>query len=146
MVLVKPANPQKDMAHVYEIRKIVFVEEQGVPPEEEYDGLDEESHHFLAWDKASLSPCGTARWRYTQKGIKLERFAVLPAYRKQGIGSQLVSEVLRHIKENAPQTPKLYLHAQIQALSLYERFDFVKVGNEFVEAGIRHYVMELPQD
>jgi predicted GNAT family N-acyltransferase len=80
-------------------------------------------------------PIGTARWRFTENGIKLERFAVLEEYRDKGAATALLKEVLNDVlKENKP----VYLHAQVQVVGFYEKFGFKPVGDEFVEADIRH--------
>lgn len=129
---------QSEMA--YAIRRQVFVEEQNVSPEEEYDEFEGISRHFLLFDDGQ--PAGTARWRHTEKGIKLERFAVLPAYRNRGAGSLLVKSVLDEVKE---QGKTVYLHAQVAAMKLYERAGFKSTGPLFFEAGIPHYKMVLEQ-
>src|SRR5215207_373629 len=79
----------------FSIRQKVFVDEQHVDQREEYDSHEDESTHYLLLKEEI--PVGTARWRYTDKGIKLERFAVLPEFRKLGGGFELVSRVLRDV-------------------------------------------------
>ncbi|WP_242457894.1 GNAT family N-acetyltransferase [Pedobacter sp. BS3] len=123
---------------VFDIRRTVFIEEQHCPPEMEWE-YDEESTHFLAFVNGNAA--GTARWRKTEQGIKLERFAVLKDYRGIGVGSALVENVLADIRP-APGD-QVCLHAQIMAIPLYERFGFVKENNPFEEAGILHYKMVL---
>ena len=121
-----------------EIRKRVFVDEQNVPPELEYDGYENESHHYLLF--LNKEPIAAARWRKTAEGIKLERFAMLPEFRNKGLGSEL----LQRIKEDVSVFgKKVYLHAQIKAVPYYKRAGFKKRGDVFVEAGIEHYLMEL---
>ncbi len=122
-------------ASAFAIRRKVFVEEQGVDPGLEYDH-EEEAHHYLLvlGDK----PIATARWRETVKGIKLERFAVLPLFRNRGIGEVLLKEVLRDVR--LADKP-VYLHAQLKAVSFYERNGFKKYGEMFTEAGIDHFQM-----
>ena len=120
---------------VFAIRREVFVDEQNCPPELEWEHEDE-SNHFLA--TVDNEPAGASRWRKTDKGYKLERFAVLSKFRGNGVGQALVKAVLDDLPADAGY---IYLHAQIQALNLYERFGFEKTGPEFVEAGIRHYKM-----
>src|SRR5690606_289660 len=95
-------------------------------------------HHFLA--KFNGEPAGACRWRKTDKGYKLERFAVRAAFRGKGIGQQLVKVVLEDLPDGAEP---VYLNAQIPAMSLYAKFGFKAVGDEFDEAGIRHYQMIL---
>ena len=126
-----PTNLEK----VFAIRREVFVGEQNCPPELEWE-FEDESNHFLA--TVDGVPAGACRWRKTDKGYKLERFAVLGKHRGLGLAQLMVKTVLDDLPANAPY---VYLHAQIQAVSLYEKFGFEKLGPEFEEAGIRHYKM-----
>lgn len=120
------------------IRQKVFVDEQGVDATLEYDGKDDEATHYLLYDDEQ--PVGTARWRLTPKGIKLERFALLPEFRNKGIGSKLLEQVMKDVSE--AQQP-VYLHAQEKAVTYYMRAGFKVEGEAFYEAGIRHYKMAL---
>ena len=124
-----------DLDKVFAIRREVFVGEQNCPPELEWE-FEDESHHFLA--TIDGEPAGASRWRKTAKGYKLERFAVLSKFRGMGVGQELVKIVLADLPADAAY---VYMHAQIQAVSLYEKFGFIKEGPEFEEAGIRHYKM-----
>jgi len=118
------------------IRTEVFVKEQNVDPVLEYEH-EEEGHFYLMYlDK---NPVATARWRTTENGIKLERFAMLKEFRNKGLGSVLLGEVMKDVPE---QNQKIYLHAQLKAVPFYERAGFVKEGEIFTEAGIEHYLME----
>ena len=134
-VLVKRAIDHSDLENVFAIRKEVFVGEQNCPPELEWEH-EEESNHFLA--TVDGVPAGASRWRKTDKGYKLERFAVLKKFRGKGVGQALVQAVLSDLPSEAEY---IYLHAQVDAVTLYERFGFKKTGPEFEEAGIRHYKM-----
>jgi predicted GNAT family N-acyltransferase len=122
----------------FAIRRQVFVEEQGVDASLEYDH-ESESHHYLLF--LGEKPVATARWRETDKGIKLERFAVIPSFRNRGIGEMILKEVLKDV---SPLEKTIYLHAQVNAVSFYERHGFYKVGEQFTEAGIEHFVMHYP--
>jgi predicted GNAT family N-acyltransferase len=126
-----------------QIRHVVFVEEQGVSAEEEYDEFDLIATHFVAIDDTTQEAVGTARWRITEKGVKLERFAVLPTHRNKGVGQSLVRAVLEDI-DASPETAgkALYLHAQESAIGLYQKFAFQTVGEPFYEANIRHMKMQ----
>ncbi|AHM59714.1 acyltransferase [Flammeovirgaceae bacterium 311] len=142
MVQVKLVADQQQLESAYEIRCKVFVVEQQVPAAEEYDEFETSSRHFLAYGADGL-PCGTARWRYTPKGIKLERFAVLEEYRGKGVGAALVQKVLEDIAPQPDARGKtLYLHAQLTAMPLYAKFGFKPEGPEFLECDIRHYLMK----
>jgi predicted GNAT family N-acyltransferase len=134
---VQKATEQSDLDKVFAIRREVFVNEQNCPPELEWE-FEEESNHFLA--TVDGVPAGASRWRKTDKGYKLERFAVHKDFRGQGVGQALVQAVLADLPADATY---IYLHAQIQAVGLYEKFHFEKTGPEFEEAGIRHYKMLL---
>src|SRR5690554_8002493 len=124
-----------DLESVFNIRETVFVKEQEVPQEEEYDDFEESSTHFLAM--VGNEPAGTARWRTTDKGIKLERFAVLKSFRGKGVGQALVKTVLEDIMLQPENKRKLlYLHAQLPAVPLYAKFGFIKEGEQFMECNI----------
>jgi predicted GNAT family N-acyltransferase len=131
-------NDKCDVETAFSIRKKVFVQEQKVDPQLEYDEHEKEATHYLAFYHDI--PVGTARWRKTPKGIKLERFAVLPEYRNKGIGDVLVQKVLEDV---LPLNHSVYLHSQLKACSLYRRNGFVEEGDIFVEAGIEHYKMRF---
>jgi len=134
-VQVSKVTAPSDLEKVFAIRREVFVVEQNCPPELEWE-FEDESTHFLA--TVDGEPAGACRWRKTNKGYKLERFAVLTKFRGRGVGQELVKTVLADLPADAGY---VYMHAQIQAVSLYEKFNFVKIGDEFEEAGIRHYKM-----
>jgi predicted GNAT family N-acyltransferase len=134
-IQVRKVTDPANLETVFAIRREVFVVEQNCPPELEWE-FEDESNHFLA--TVDGEPAGASRWRKTDKGYKLERFAVLKKFRGVGVGQELVKTVLNDLPKNAEY---VYMHAQIQAVSLYEKFNFVKIGPEFEEAGIRHYKM-----
>ena len=132
--VIKISNAESlKLAH--NIRYEVFVEGQNCPAELERAN-EEESTHFLA--KVNGVPAGACRWRKTENGYKLERFAVLNTFRGMGVGQQMVKTVLNDLPKDAEY---VYLNSQIDAVTLYEKFGFVKEGLEFTEAGIRHYKM-----
>ena len=124
-----------------QIRTEVFVNEQDVDPGLEFDGYDEIANHYLGFFQNN--PVSTARWRKSDKGIKLERFAVLPDYRNKGLAKLILDEVLEDVKY---LNEIIYLHAQISAVGFYEKYGFKIVGKKFVEAGIEHYLMEYSHD
>jgi predicted GNAT family N-acyltransferase len=137
IITVRKVSSEPDLQNVLLIRTKVFVEEQHCPPELEYAN-ETESHHFLAL--YNEVPCGAARWRETENGIKMERFAVLPEFRGKGIGAALVRAVLTDIPFGAG---RIYLNAQLTAESFYAPFGFEPAGSHFEEAGIMHQKMIL---
>ena len=137
MIEVKRVNFQDhDLAEqAFSIRHKVFVEEEGVDPKLEYN-QEEESHHYLLL--IAGKPIATARWRETEKGIKLERFAVLPEFRNRGFGQIILKEVMKDVISLGKT---IYLHSQLRALPFYERNGFRKEGPVFYEANMEHYLM-----
>jgi predicted GNAT family N-acyltransferase len=120
------------------IRKAVFIDEQGVPPELEWDDTDEMADHFLAV-LPDNRPVGTARLFYTlDDSAHIGRMAVLPEHRGCGLGEKL----LRHLMtEAADQVRDLHLSAQEHAVPFYQRSGFHVCTEPYEDAGIPHYGM-----
>lgn len=123
------------MKAVFKVRNEVFVQEQNVSEAEEYDNYETSSTHLAATLDGTV--VGTCRYRNTEKGVKLERFAILKEERGLGIGRDLVN---RCIHENR-NSVTIYLHAQIQVVDFYNKLGFEREGPLFEEAGIQHYKM-----
>lgn len=141
MIAVRKIESRDDLTKAFDVREEVFIVEQEVNSEEEFDEFEEASVHFLATDEYN-EHVGTARWRTTKKGVKLERFAVRKPWRGKGAGSALVKAVVDDITANFNPGELLYLHAQLEAVPLYEKFGFLKKGEQFLECDIWHYEME----
>ena len=124
----------------FAIRHEVFVVGQNCPKDLEYE-FEEESTHFLLFEDGV--PLATARHRKTEKGFKLERFAVLEAARGKGYGMQILQAILHDLKD---ETEVKYMHAQQQVIPFYEKVGFEKIGDLFEEAGIMHYKMKFVRD
>jgi len=132
----------RDLDAAFAIREKVFVEDQGVPATLENDAHDRtDARHYLA-RTADGTPAGAARWRETENGVKLERFAVLEGFRNQEIGAALLYAVLADVQAELPDA-EIYLNAQLRAVPFYERHGFRKEGELFEEANIQHYRMVL---
>lgn len=134
---VQKVKAEQDLQKVFKIRTTVFVEEQNCPPELEWENEDVSTHFLATYDDV---PAGACRWRQTEKGFKLERFAVLPQFRGKGIAHQMVQTVISDLPESADY---IYLHAQVSAMPLYLKSGFVAEGPQFEEAGIQHFKMVL---
>jgi predicted GNAT family N-acyltransferase len=132
---VSKITQNQDLEKAFAIRNTVFVGEQNCPPELEREN-EELSTHFLA--TIDGIPVGACRWRKTDAGYKLERFAVLKEYRGKGVGQALVSAVLADLPSDAAY---IYLNAQLDAIELYTKFGFQTEGPQFEEAGIQHFKM-----
>src|ERR1700761_8243677 len=98
VVKVNKVTAPSDLEKVFAIRREEFVGEQNCPPELEWEHEDE-SNHFLA--TVDGVPAGASRWRKTDKGYKLERFAVLKKFRGNGVGQELVRTVLSDLPADA---------------------------------------------
>lgn len=134
---VRRADWIKDRNALGNVRTLVFIEEQGVPKNLEWDDADAHAVHLLAED-ASSRPIGTARLLVTGQ---IGRMAVLPQWRKRGVGSALLCEILEIACE--PGRPIPFLNAQVSALPFYLRRGFESMGEQFDEAGIPHRRMIL---
>jgi predicted GNAT family N-acyltransferase len=133
---IRPADWQRDEPVLAEIRRRVFIEEQAVPADLEWDGEDAAAQHWLAWQDGA--PIGTVR---LLRDGHIGRMAVLARGRGQGIGTALMRAVLDEASRNGRR--EVYLHAQTHALTFYERLGFVASGPEFSDAGIPHRTMRL---
>lgn len=122
-----------------EIRRRVFIEEQRVPQQEEWDGRDPACHHFLALYGGI--PLGTAR---LLPDAHIGRVAVLAEARGLGIGAALMRTAIEAARRDGHAWVELA--AQTHALAFYEHLGFEAFGDEFLEAGIAHRNMRLPLD
>src|SRR5262245_3914781 len=119
------------------VRERVFIEEQAVPRDLEWDEWDEPSDHAIACDAAG-NPVGTARLLPVGR---IGRMAVLKEWRGRGVGAALLAAMLERARERAMK--RALLHAQTHAAGFYRRFGFSERGEEFLEAGIPHVEMTL---
>jgi len=136
-IKINRIHSKKNLEHAFSIRRVVFCKEQKVSEEIEMDEFDDKSTHILAY--IDNKPIGTARWRLTEDGTKMERFAVLKEYRGKGVGEALVKYTLKELKD----CDFIYLYAQEIVIGFYEKFGFVAIGNRFYEANIPHKKMIL---
>lgn len=116
------------------LRRAVFVDEQGVAPEIDADGLDEQATQFLAW--VNGVPIGTARLRVVAGEGKAERVAVLEDFRRHGVGQALMNVV--EARARASGLAGVVVHAQESAVPFYERLGYAPDGDVFLEADIPH--------
>jgi predicted GNAT family N-acyltransferase len=123
--------------HAQALRLTVFVVEQGVPIELEWDEADAISLHAVAYDEHG-APVGTGR---LLPDGHIGRMAVLRSMRGTGIGSQILHALVNEAERQGHHA--LVLHAQTHAIAFYKRHGFVVRGEEFMEAGIPHHEMRL---
>ena len=130
-----------DLAACLALRRIVFIEEQGVSVEEEVDGLDPGATHLLATGEDGR-PLGTARLLDLGDTGKIGRVCVLPEARGTGLGAALIRAAVAEFRTR-PAIRKVKLGAQTHALGFYEKLGFAAYGPEYLDAGIAHRDMVL---
>ncbi|MDR4172385.1 GNAT family N-acetyltransferase [Bacillus nitratireducens] len=129
-----------DLETAFHIRKEVFVKEQGVPLEDEFDTFDEigeKCKHVLVY--YNELPVGTVRIRFVDGMGKLERICILKDYRKYGLG-KIIIKALEEIARNK-EAKKVKLHGQTQAEGFYEKLGYQTSSDVFMEDGIEHILM-----
>lgn len=124
------------------VREAVFMREQGVPAELEWDELDESSRHVLALNAQGVA-IGCGRIVPPVKGgpAHIGRMALLPEWRGKGVGTAIMGHLLEYARSQ--RYARIELNAQMQAVEFYRRFGFVEVGETFMDAGIPHIRMQL---
>lgn len=136
---IEPVDWLKHSEALISIRTDVFIREQNVSERDEIDGLDPECWHLLCRRSVTGEPVGCARM--TKSG-KIGRVAVLPAFRRQGLGAEIVRLAVKTLVDSG-QSP--YLDAQVSAIGFYERLGFYPVGDEFMDANIPHRRMRFKE-
>ena len=127
------------LSQLKNIREKVFIQEQKVTPQLEWDGMDEKAIHFLVFnDKAAI---GCARAIVIKDHMQLGRMAVLKEYRGQGIGSALLEKAMTIAKLN--QLSAIYISAQCHAIDFYKKFGFEVKSDIYLDAEIPHRDMTL---
>ena len=136
-MLVRDADFTADFASLRHVRETVFVDEQRVPRELEFDERDALCRHVLVFDGGAAVGTGRLDLDY---GGKVGRVAVVATHRRAGVGTA-VMERLHSIARDAG-LPRLWCHAQLTAVPFYERLGYVSSGAHFEEASIEHVRME----
>ena len=117
------------------LRRTVFVEEQGISPDDEWDDLDDQAIHLLAWQ--GNTPVGTARILIRDRAGKIGRVCVLPEARGTGLGQQLIRAAVDVLRAR-PGLTHARLGAQTHAIGFYEKLGFTADGPIYDDAGIPH--------
>ncbi|MBP5990698.1 YbgC/FadM family acyl-CoA thioesterase [Piscinibacter sp.] len=121
------------------LRTAVFVEEQRIPAEMEWDAADAECVHAVAYNRLGL-PLATGRLLQHVPGVaKIGRMAVSQAVRSSGVGREVLDALMKAARARGDH--EVLLHAQTSAAPFYARAGFTPRGAEFEEAGIPHVEM-----
>jgi predicted GNAT family N-acyltransferase len=124
-----------DLPAIHQVRRAVFVIEQGIPEHLEWDGRDDICRHVLARD-AQRQPIGTGR---IDSLGRIGRMAVLASWRSRGVGGDLLSVLLALAALQG--FPQVVVHAQCGVAGFYRKAGFLEQGRPFEEAGIEHQLM-----
>jgi predicted GNAT family N-acyltransferase len=129
-----------ELKEAFQVRKRVFVEEQGISEDLELDGYDSKALHMVVQYGERI--IGTARVLFPTPGVaKIERMAILKIFRRKGIGRKIISFLNGKLK--IKKISKVIVHAQCSAAPFYRACGFVESGVPFNEAGIPHIKMEI---
>lgn len=121
------------------IRTVVFVDEQDVMPEEEFDGSDKYAENVVMYLEGKA--VATGRIIVGDRGeCLIGRIACLKEYRGNGYGTVIMKELIRRCKEKGFDT--VYLHSQSRARGFYEKLGFKAFGDMYMEANILHISMK----
>jgi predicted GNAT family N-acyltransferase len=137
-MLTKLVSTKQEYEDALNVRKIVFVDEQNVPIEEEIDQYEDDCYHFITYNNDE--PIAAGRLRKIQDGGKVERICVLKPYRKQGVG-KLIMDAIEKKAEQLNISP-LYLNAQTHAKHFYTNLNYKVISDIFMDAGIPHITMK----
>jgi len=136
---IRWAAGREDLQGAIRVREAVFCQEQGVPIEEELDGLDEEALHLVALAPEDRRVIGTLRLLFDGEVVKVGRVAVDASWRRRGIAARMLALALVRAAAEGSRTARLA--AQLEAVELYEKAGFAVQSEVFQEAGIDHVWM-----
>jgi len=136
-VTFKIVQTKKELEDAFSIRRIVFIDEQNVPEEEEIDQYEDEASHFVLYHVGH--PVGAGRFRMFDGYGKVERICVLKEARSTGAGTKIMQGIENYAQQQGVK--KLKLNAQTHAIPFYDRIGYEVVSEEFLDAGIPHKTM-----
>lgn len=135
------ATSPADIADCLHLRAEVFIGEQNVPEAEERDGLDDRCTHILARDGGTA--IGAARLNLLNPSYaKIQRVCVVQSARGTGAGAAIIRFMVDTVRAGAIHD-RVRLGAQTHALDFYRKLGFTAFGDEYMDAGIPHFDMEM---
>ena len=137
-LIYKLVASDRELTEAFAVRRKVFVEEQGITEGLEFDGNDGKALHIVAMNGDKV--IGTARVLFLAPNqAKLERMAILKAFRRKGVGRRLIDNLNKELSKR--QVEQVVLHAQYSVVDFYKSCGFEESGSPFWEAGIKHIKM-----
>ncbi len=138
----KLVETDQELNEVHSIRNTVFIKEQNVPPEIEWNDYEDSAIHYIC--KLDDKTVGTGRIVFFGLEAKIERVAVLKQYRNSGIGTYIMEFLINECKKRNATT--IFAHVQMQAYGFYKKLGFQEFGDIFFEADIEHLKMFYKED
>lgn len=132
----------EDLSEPFALRREVFVEEQGCPEAEEFDGFDAQALHLVVY--VDEQPAATGRIWHDGSDFRVGRLAVLPRFRGRKLGDLALRLLLYKAFGSGAQS--VTISAQTYIMPLYRKFGFRAYGEEYMEAGILHMAMKVSKD
>ena len=136
---IRWSTGSEDLRGALRVREQVFCGEQGVPLEEEHDGLDDDALHLVALCPRQLRVIGTLRLLVEGATARIGRVAMHADWRRRGVALQMLGIALDRAQELGCTHARLA--AQLDAIELYRRAGFAVESDSFLEAGIAHVWM-----
>ena len=137
-LIYKLVTSDRELQGALDVRRQVFVEEQGISEDLEYDGNDSDALHVVVKDGERV--IATARVQFPKTGqAKIERMAVLKSFRRRGIGRRMMAFLNEELRNR--QVEQVVVHAQYPVAAFYRSCGFAELGSPFWEAGIKHIKM-----
>lgn len=134
---IKIVETKEEKKQAFQVRTIVFVDEQKVSIEEEIDEFEDEAIHFIGYE--DNKPIAASRLRWVDNYGKLERICIIKEHRGKSYGTEIIKAMEKQvIKKGYTQTK---LNAQTRAVEFYKRLGYQVVSGEFLDAGIPHITM-----
>jgi predicted GNAT family N-acyltransferase len=137
MTEVRPITGPGELEAALAVRRIVFIDEQGVPEADDLDGLDGEALQLVAIDDGRV--VATCRLLGAGDAMKLQRMAVLPEARRRGLARRLIDA--SESQARAAGYRRMMLDAQLDARPVYRSAGYAEQGGIFLDAGIEHVRM-----
>lgn len=134
---IKRIATKEQLEDAFQVRKTVFVKEQGVAEEVELDEYEEICDHVIVYDENM--PVGTGRMRVVDEMAKLERICVLASHRMHSLGKTIMNELEEIAIEKGLKQAKL--NGQVQAIPFYEKLGYETASTVFLEENIPHVKM-----
>lgn len=136
---IKEVKTKNELLESYKIRKLVFIDEQNISFQDEFDLLDDEYDVYLYY--VNNIATSTLRCKKIDSYLKVGRVATLAPYRRQGQASELMKKMIEIAK--IKNCDYIYVEAQISATSFYESLGYTAYGEVFLDANIPHKKMIL---